>query len=98
MLEDLNYEDYAECVNTEFQLTEIAVELELIELPPKTITSAQEMFSLIFRGSKDKFLEQKLYQISHEKLGGGELFLVPIALDADGYKYEAAFNRLRDKG
>lgn len=98
MLEDLNYEDYAGELNTKFQLTEITVELELIKLPPKTVTSAQEMFSLIFRGSKDNFLEQKLYQMSHEKLGSGKLFLVPIALDADGYKYEAAFNRLRDSG
>ena len=94
MLDTLNYEDYAEYLNTKFQLTEIGVEIELVEILEKITTAEQEMFSLIFCGSKDNFLEQKIYQIHHEKLGDGGLFLVPIALDANGYKYEAGFNRL----
>jgi hypothetical protein len=94
MLDNLKYEDYAEVLNTKFQLTEVSVELELIEVTQRKITTQQEIFSLIFMGAKDDFLEQKIYQMHHEKLGDGELFLVPIAEVADGYKYEAGFNRI----
>jgi hypothetical protein len=94
MLDNLKYEDYAEVLNTKFQLTEMSVELELIEVTQRKITPQQEMFSLIFTGAKDSFLEQKIYRMHHETLGGGELFLVPIAEIADGYKYEAGFNRI----
>jgi hypothetical protein len=94
MLDNLKYEDYAEVLNTKFQLTEVSVELELIEVTQRKITTQQEIFSLIFTGAKDNFLEQKIYQMHHEKLGDGELFLVPIAEVADGYKYEAGFNRI----
>jgi hypothetical protein len=94
MLDNLQYEDYAEVLNTKFQLTEMSVELELIEVSQRKTTPQQEMFSLIFTGAKDNFLEQKIYRMHHEKLGDGELFLVPIAEVADGYKYEAGFNRV----
>jgi hypothetical protein len=94
MLDNLKYEDYTKEVNTKFQLTEMPVELELIEVTQRKLTPQQEMFSLIFTGAKDNFLEQKIYRMHHEKLGNGELFLVPIAEIADGYKYEAGFNRI----
>jgi hypothetical protein len=94
MLDNLNYEDYVGELNTKFQLAETSMEIELIEITERKMTTQQEMFSLIFLGAKDNFLEQKIYQMHHEKLGDGELFLVPIAEVADGYKYEAGFNRL----
>jgi hypothetical protein len=94
MLDNLKYEDYTAVLNTKFQLTEMPAELELIEVSQRKITPQQEMFSLIFTGAKDNFLEQKIYRMHHEKLGEGELFLVPIAEVADGYKYEAGFNRV----
>jgi hypothetical protein len=94
MLDNLKYEDYAAELNTKFQLTEMSVELELIEVSQRKTTPQQEMFSLIFTGAKDSFLEQRIYRMHHEKLGDGELFLVPIAEVADGYKYEAGFNRV----
>jgi hypothetical protein len=94
MLDNLKYEDYVGELNTKFQLTEIPVELELIEVSARKSTTQQEIFSLIFRGAKDSFLEQKIYQMHHEKLGEGDLFIVPIAEVADGYKYEAGFNRI----
>ena len=94
MLDSLTYEEYAAQLNTNFQLTEIGIDLELVEVPAKVVTPQQEMFSLIFRGPKDRFLEQNIYQMRHEKLGDGALFIVPLALDAEGYRYEAGFNRL----
>jgi len=94
MLEDLKYENYAGEVNSKFQLVEKDLELELIEVLERKSFPGQEVFSLIFRGPKDNFVEQNSYQMRHEKLGEGEIFLVPIALDDEGYKYEAGFNRL----
>jgi hypothetical protein len=94
MLDNLKYEDYLAELNTKFKLAETSTELELIEVTQRKLTSQQEMFSLIFSGAKDNFLEQKIYRMHHEKLGEGELFLVPIAEKADGYRYEAGFNRI----
>lgn len=94
MLDNLKYEDYVGELNTKFQLTEIPVELELIEVSARKATTQQEMFSLIFRGAKDNFLEQRIYQMHHEKLGEGDLFIVPIAEKTDGFHYEAGFNRI----
>ncbi len=94
MLDNLKYEDYVGELNTKFHLTETSVEIELIEVSEKKSTVQQEMFSLIFRGAKDNFLEQKIYRMRHEKLGDGDLFLVPIAEKPDGYRYEAGFNRI----
>jgi hypothetical protein len=94
MLDNLKYEDYFGELNSKFQLTEISAELELVEVTQRKLIGQQEMFSLIFLGAKDSFLDQKIYQMHHEKLGGGDLFLVPIAEETDGYRYEAGFNRL----
>ena len=94
MLDNLTYEEYAAQLETKFQIAENDFELELIEVTNHQITTQQESFSLIFRGSKDNFLEQKIYLLRHEKLGEGELFLVPVGFEAEGYHYEAGFNRL----
>jgi hypothetical protein len=94
MLDNLKYEDYLSELNTKFNLTEASVEIELIEVTEKKSTPQQEMFSLIFLGAKDEFLEQKIYKLQHEKLGEGELFLVPVAEKKDGFHYEAGFNRI----
>lgn len=94
MLDNLTYEEYAEQVNTNFHIIENDTRIELIEITSKQTTPQQEMFSLIFFGTKENFLEQKAYQLKHEKLGEGEIFLVPISQTEDGYKYEAGFNRL----
>ncbi len=94
MLDKLAYEEYAEQVNTDFHIVENDTKIKLIEVTPKRTLPPQEMFSLIFSGANDNFLEQKPYQMKHEKLGDGEIFIVPISQDEDGYKYEAGFNRL----
>lgn len=96
MFDALDYEELAAQVNTKFRLTDApeTIELELIEVTPRVVTPAQEMFSLIFRGAKDFVLSQKTYQFTHEQLGAGALFIVPVGQDAAGICYEAAFNRL----
>jgi hypothetical protein len=94
MLDNLKYEDYVAELNTKFKLAETSIELELIEVTQRNLSPQQEIFSLIFAGAKDNFLEQRIYLLHHEKLGEGDLFLVPIAEKHDGYHYEAGFNRI----
>ncbi len=94
MLDNLKYEDYIAELNTKFKLTETSIEIELIEVSQRKVLPQQEMFSLIFSGAKDNFLEQKMYHLHHKKLGEGVLFLVPIAEKNDGFHYEAGFNRI----
>jgi hypothetical protein len=96
-MDNLGYEGFRTEVNTKFSLTETELQLELIEVNERNISPRQEMFSLIFRGPKDCFLEQRIYRLHHEKLGAGQLFLVPIGQDADWYIYEASFNRLKSE-
>jgi hypothetical protein len=98
MSEILNYEILAEQLNTKFALTDTAepFELELIEISKPTETSRQIYFSLFFRGNKNFMLPQGTYQMKHERLGTMVLFIVPTSLEADGFRYEAVFNFLKE--
>ena len=58
-------------------------------------TARQERFSIVFRGPREKPLQQGMYQLQHDQLGALELFLVPVGRDHEGLYYEAVFNRLR---
>ena len=51
----------------------------------------REPFSLVFRGPREPLLPQAIYALRHAGLGALEIFLVPIARDADGGRYEAIF-------
>jgi hypothetical protein len=51
----------------------------------------REPFSLVFLGPRDPLLPQQIYALSHPDLGTLELFLVPIAQDENGTRYEAIF-------
>ncbi len=95
-LTTLNHGDYTEQVNTKFRVVgaDEPLELELAEVGDLKSGGGQEVFSLIFTGGKDAFLPQKLYQLEHERLGRGSIFLVPVGADDDNIQYEAVFNRL----
>jgi hypothetical protein len=96
MLDTLSYEDFAAQIGTKFAVMDapVPLELELAVITERQATTRQEYFSLIFRGSRDFVLPQRIYQLEHEQLGAGALFLVPISANADAAEYEAAFNRL----
>ena len=98
MLDSLHYEDYAAQSGTKFELPDANGEIELIEATKKDGGPQQEMFSLLFRGPKERFFQQGIYRMRHAALGEGELFLVPVAQTADGFHYEASFNRLVPTG
>ena len=97
MLKDWTHTLFTENQNTNFVVEHNQwgnVTLELVSVSDLRETPRQRMFSLIFRGPQDQPLEQGLYSIIHEKMGNESLFLVPIAREADGFRYEAVFNNL----
>lgn len=103
MSEVLNYEILAEQLNTKFALTGTTetgttepFELELIEISEPTVTASQIYFYLFFRGDKKSKLLQGSYQMTHTRLGTIILFIVPIALESNGFKYEAVFNLIKE--
>ena len=49
-------------------------------------------FSLVFLAKDPRVLPQRLYRMEHDDLGVLEIFLVPIAKDAQGVSYQATFN------
>ena len=59
-------------------------------LPPHRMREAP--FSLVLRGPRTPLLAQATYALLHPRLGRVEIFLVPIAQDAQGASYEATFN------
>ena len=94
----LTHEAFTQHANTKFQVMldeNTAVELELVSISELKLHPRQEEFSLEFRGPLNMFLGQGLRNFEHEQMGKFELFIVPVEQDAQGFYYEAVFNRLR---
>lgn len=53
---------------------------------------SRDPFQIRFKGPLSQLLPQRIYSCSHDNLGAMEIFLVPIAQEADGYVYQAVFN------
>ena len=69
-----------------------ALDLTLVECERLGGTVLErEPFSLVFLGPREPMLPQRIYRLEHDELGELEIFLVPIAQDADGTRYEAVF-------
>jgi hypothetical protein len=97
MLKDWTHALFIENLNTTFALQHPhwgLVTVELVSVSDLRETPRQRMFSVIFRGPLDQPLEQGMYPVVHEIMGTESLFLVPIAREADGFRYEAVFNNL----
>jgi len=92
--------DFAQWLGTEFRVTDDSggeVTLELVEakfLPARRGAPRPEPFSLIFRGSPDRALDQRIHSMEHDQLGRLGLFLVPIGQGSDGCGpyYQAILN------
>ena len=97
MLQDWTHALFAENQNTDFVVQHPHrgnVTVELIGVSDLRETPRQRMFSLVFRGPLEQPLEQGLYLMTHEIMGAESIFLVPIARESDGFRYEAVFNNL----
>jgi hypothetical protein len=74
-----------------------AVEVELVEATahePRrrgAPDGARVPFAIVFLGPPDPVLPQGMYRFEHADLDAFEIFVVPIAGDEDGVRYEAVF-------
>jgi hypothetical protein len=92
--------DFAQWLGAEFRVADESgreVALELVEakcLPARRGAPRPEPFSLIFRGSPDRPLDQRIHTMEHDQLGRLGLFLVPIGPGSDGCGpyYQSIFN------
>jgi hypothetical protein len=78
-------------VGDPFSVTEGDIELTLESANPVEVESEAGAGSLLFRGPAHSPLPQATHGVRHAELGEFALFIVPVALDADGYVYEAVF-------
>lgn len=95
MPDQVTWEVFADQVDQTFQVHGEAgtIEATLIDCT-KLVQHDEEgrvPFSIVFRGPMEPFLEQRIYKLSHEKIGEIEIFLVPLGPDKTGMKYEAIF-------
>ena len=96
MTEVFTIDTFSGHVNTKFLMRygdSQTAELELISVTDVGSSPRQEQFSLLFQAPTDAPLSQGIYRLEHDTLGDLDLFLVPIARDAAGVRYEAIFNR-----
>lgn len=105
MSELLSKESFTEQLRTKFRVRlegegAREVELELDEVVPfPTLTHSRsdvERFSVYFYGPGDFFLPQRIYRLEHERMGELDIFLVPVARDQRGFRYEAVYSYFTD--
>ena len=96
MLEDLKQEDFANHLDTKFEIdfgAETPVEAALIEVTEPVEIGETTAFKLLFLVPPDTPVDQRIFNVRHDALGPFELFLVPVEGTSDGIKYEAVINR-----
>jgi hypothetical protein len=102
MAVQLTEKEFSKHLNTKFRIAgEEPIELELTEvkgyLSKPNEETGMERFSAYFYGPSDRYLRQASYPLEHEVMGAFDLFLVPIARDEKGLRYEAVFNYFKEK-
>jgi hypothetical protein len=94
VLESFTIDDFAGRVGERFRFTTdsgpLVCTLAESQALGQTILD-RAPFSLVFLGPQEPVLPQRTYPCSHDELGEFELFLVPIASDGSGTRYEAVF-------
>jgi len=85
---------FSALLNKSFSLAELpTVSLELVSVEEfNWSTPAHPAFSLRFRGPRTPELVQRIHALEGAATGIIDIFLVPIARDAEAMHYEAVFN------
>ena len=101
MLNHLKHASYESLLNDIFQIPLDdggAVDLQLKYVSDlKSHSPKYDSFSIEFQGPHDFLLPQRIYPLTHDKMGAFSLFLVPVEEVADGYIYQAVFNVTKDE-
>ncbi|RPJ26495.1 MAG: hypothetical protein EHM33_11405 [Chloroflexi bacterium] len=96
-LENWTHAAFSKQIHTTFGLTHPEcgnIPLELVSVSELRETARQRMYSILFRGPLELPFQQGSFPLAHEVMGEATLFLVPVAREADGFRYEAVFNQL----
>ena len=96
----LTHEEFSKHTGTTFHARvdeNTGVPLELTSVSELKLYPQQEEFTLEFRGPLNMFLDQGVRNFAHDQMGEFELFIVPVKQDAQGFYYEAIFNRIREQ-
>ncbi len=96
-LENWTHATFSKQINTIFKLEHPEcgeIPLELVTVSALRETPRQRMYSVLFRGPLELPFQQGSFPLRHEVMGEATLFLVPVAREADGFRYEAVFNQL----
>ena len=94
--EQLSRDSFAAQLNSIFRVHVAqgeVCEIALIEMRDGQASARQEQFSLTFRGPRETFLGQGTFLVEHLVMGSFDLFMTPVGQEADGFLYEAVFNR-----
>lgn len=97
MLETATLETFAPLLGSDFEIDLRGgppIVLRLVAADPARPAceaGAREPFSIEFVGPSEPLLAQGTYPFSERSLGAFELFIVPIARDERGVRYEAVF-------
>jgi hypothetical protein len=111
-LETLTAEDFRTNQGTGFRFTGVSsseggsprsFEAELVEVaehPASAADAFRTPFSVLFHGPLQPVMSQGIYRLEHERLGGLELFIVPVGPDKPSVpgegptamRYEAVFS------
>jgi hypothetical protein len=94
----LVFEDFQPHAGAVFILHE--QDLPPLELTLETVESLKGIglpgvrpsFSLTFRCAEQQALEGRIYCLEHPAMGEVEIYLSPVARDANGVQYQALFN------
>lgn len=97
MLETWTHAAFSKQVNTIYRMEHPEwgqISLQLVFVSDLRETPRQRMYSLLFRGPLETPFQQGSFPLEHDAMGRATLFLVPVAREADGFRYEAVFNQL----
>lgn len=100
MTQGLTHEAFTGCLEAPFQTTHEsgkAIDLALKEISDVKTIGSHQTYSVLFKGPKSDFLIQKIYTLTHDKVGSHDIFLVPVGEDNSGYEYEAVFSFKEDQ-
>jgi hypothetical protein len=79
------------CLENERHINLTLVEAQAVRSPSGG--EGAESFSILFAGPADPLLPQRIYRVANDAMGEFDLFMVPVARESDGYRYQAIFNR-----
>ncbi len=92
----LTIEQFAGCLNETFvaSIDDGSIDFRLVEVRPLPARGAEAFrapFSLLFHNGAAVVLPQQTYRMRHARLGELGIFLVPVAMNREGFVYQAVF-------